>query len=160
MLLMIQIIFIGIFATLFMDVIAYIREKLFQIRSLNYAFLGRWILLWKDGTLTHENITLVPVVKFERVIGWFIHYLIGIFWVYVYLVLDHLLNFNSLFLSSISFSLLTTLISFLILQPALGFGFFALKTPNPLISIKNSLLAHLFFGIGLYLSYMWIRPMF
>lgn len=41
---------------------------------------------------------------------------------------------------------------FLILQPAFGFGVAASRTPRPWLARSLSLLAHLAYGIGLYLA--------
>lgn len=153
MLLIVNSIIIGVLSTIFMDVVAWLREKICQITPLNYAFIGRWCLSWKDGQFIHKNITQSPSRKFEAVIGWCIHYFIGIFWAYLYLILNLYYSFESFFAYTLIFSLCTTFAPFLIVQPALGFGFFATNTPAPLVSIKNSLIAHAFFGLGLYLSY-------
>nr|WP_174505659.1 DUF2938 family protein [Acinetobacter sp. Marseille-Q1620] len=153
MLLIIQSIIIGTLATFFMDVIAFIRKKYFKTPMLNYALVGRWFLSWKDGRFIHENILQSPSKKFEYISGWLVHYLTGILWAYLYLILNSIYSFKSLFLSVLFFSLCTTLVPFIIMQPALGFGFFASKMPNPLTSIKNSIITHTFFGVGLFLCY-------
>ena len=40
----------------------------------------------------------------------------------------------------------------LILQPALGAGFFSSKTPAPVFNSLKSLVTHVVYGLGLYLS--------
>lgn len=153
LIIIIKSIIIGVASTIFMDVATKLRELLFQIKPLNYALVGRWFLSWKSRTFLHKNITQSPVKKFEVFFGWFIHYLVGIFWAYLYLILNDFYSFEKIFISILIFVLLSTLVPFLIMQPALGFGFFALNTTSPLKSIKNSIISHTFFGIGLYLSY-------
>lgn len=152
MLLIVQSILIGLFSTVFMDVITWILEKLFKIKPLNYALIGRWFLYWKEKKFTHKTIVHSSPRLGESKWGWGIHYLTGIIWVIFYLILNEVYLFNSSFISILIFSLCTTLVPFIIIQPALGFGFFAKKTPNQLISIRNSLLAHIAFGSGIYLS--------
>lgn len=152
MLFIIQVILVGSLSTLFMDGMVWLRERLFQSKALNYASIGRWVLSWKDGHFTHQNINQSPAQKHEAVWGWSIHYAVGIIWAYLYMMLKNTYSFESLFISTFIFSLVTTFAPFLIMQPALGFGFFASKTPNPLNRIKNSLITHLSFGLGLYLS--------
>ena len=160
MLFIIQSMLIGALSTFFMDVVALFRERFFQIKPLNYAFIGRWFLTFKDGKIIHKNITQSSSKKFERAFGWGIHYLTGILWVYLYLILKSIYAFEHLFMSILIFSLCTTLLPLMLIQPALGFGFFAAKTPNPWLGVKNSVIAHVAFGIGLYVFYQLLMPYF
>jgi hypothetical protein len=48
--------------------------------------------------------------------------------------------------------LATVLFPFLIMQPSLGLGVAASRTPNPMQARLKSLVTHTVFGIGLYLS--------
>jgi hypothetical protein len=147
------ILFIGICSTLFMDMMSLISHQLFKINAFNYALLGRWVLYWQQKKFTHNNIQQSPPQKYEASIGWFFHYLIGILWTYLYFILSHFLHYTITLWNTIIFSIITTFIPFLIIQPALGFGMFAQKTPNPFKSMRNSMLAHLYFGLGLYLFF-------
>ncbi|WP_350307710.1 DUF2938 family protein [Photorhabdus viridis] len=47
---------------------------------------------------------------------------------------------------------ISTVAPFFIMQPCFGFGFAASKTPKPHVTGLRSLVAHVSFGIGLYLS--------
>ncbi|MBI1452908.1 MULTISPECIES: DUF2938 family protein [Acinetobacter] len=151
-LIIVQSIFIGIISTAFMDVIAWILRALFKISPMNYAFIGRWFLSWKDRKFSHNTIVQSPSKKGETICGWGIHYLTGVIWTLIYLVLNKFYVFNYSFISVFIFAVLTTFVSFTMIQPALGFGFFAKKMPNQMMSIQNSLVAHIAFGCGLYLS--------
>lgn len=143
---------IGICTTIFMDIVTVIRTKLLQVKSLNYAWVGRWVLGWPKGQFTHPNITQAAPQKHEMIVGWFFHYLIGILWVYLFL-LGHQFDLYSIdFISMMIFALITTFFPFLIMQPAFGFGFFAQRTPAPLIAMRNSLITHTSFGLGMYIS--------
>lgn len=158
MLVITQSIILGLVATLFMDIFAWLREKLFQIKPLNYAFVGRWFLYWVEGKFIHDNIVKTPPKKLEYFWGWSIHYFTGFIFAYLYLMISQTYSLHGSFIYILIFALCTTLIPFILMQPALGFGFFARKTPQPLVSIKNSLIAHATFGVGLYLSYKFIMP--
>lgn len=48
--------------------------------------------------------------------------------------------------------LLTLFAPFLILQPALGFGIAASRTPRPWLARLLSVLTHLAYGVGLYIA--------
>ena len=152
MFIIIQSVFIGIISTAFMDVIAWILKILFKIMPLNYAFIGRWFLSWTDGKFMHNTIVKSPSKKGEIIWGWGIHYVTGIIWALIYLILNKFYVLNYSFVSALIFAVLTTFVPFLMIQPALGFGFFAKATPHQIISIRNSLVAHIAFGCGLYFS--------
>lgn len=154
MLLILQAVFIGTLATLFMDLMTWCRKRFFKITALNYALVGRWMLCWKQGVFRHKNILQSPQQKYEHISGWLIHYLLGIVWAYLYLLINNLFAFEYLLLSILIFALLTTLAPLMLMQPALGFGFFASRTPHPSKSIQNSLITHLIFGFGLYFAYL------
>lgn len=50
------------------------------------------------------------------------------------------------------FGLVTVLMPFLLMQPALGLGIAAANSSNPAKARLHSLLTHLIFGLGLYLA--------
>lgn len=145
--------FLGIGATLLMDAWAWLQLRLFKTPSLNYALVGRWVGHCFKGRLAHQPIMTARPIKHERALGWLCHYLIGIAFAGL-----HLLAFGTQWLihPTLLPALLSGVISlaapFLILQPCLGFGMAASLTPTPWRARGKSLLAHLMFGLGLYLS--------
>ena len=151
--LLIQSLVIGVFATIFMDICGVIRNKLFQTQSLNYAFVGRWVLGWAKGQFHHVNISQASTQSGEQWVGWAFHYLTGILWVGILFGLSYLDLYPLNFVSIMLFALFTTLVPFLIMQPALGLGFFASRTPVPFDAVKKSIITHLCFGFGIYLGY-------
>ncbi|OTG86778.1 hypothetical protein B9T31_07250 [Acinetobacter sp. ANC 4558] len=144
---------IGILATIFMDIFSILNQKIFKIIPLNYALIGRWVLSWKNFKFSHNTILNTSAIKHELCVGWLIHYATGIGWTYLYFISSTYFNYEINLLNTLIFALITTLFPFIILQPVLGFGIFAQKTPNPLKSIRNSLIAHSLFGLGLYYAY-------
>ncbi|MEN4807109.1 DUF2938 domain-containing protein [Pantoea agglomerans] len=148
-----QSIAVGVGATLFMDIWALIQKKLFNIPSLNYALVGRWIVLMKQGRFCHNTIIQAPEQSGEKTTGWVVHYLIGIFFS---MLLILLIGKNWLQDPTILPALLTGLVSalapFLLMQPCFGFGIAASKTPAPWVARRRSLVAHLSFGVGLWFT--------
>lgn len=71
-------IFIGVGATIFMDLYALFIKTAFKIPSLDYALVGRWIGHFKQGVFAHKNILHAGKITGERALGWMAHYLIGI----------------------------------------------------------------------------------
>lgn len=149
----ITIILNGIIATLFIDIYAFIIKKIFHINSLNYNFLGRWILNFFKGRFLHTTIFNTPTIHGERIIGWISHYLIGILFSWLFIIIigeSWLLSPKPL--PAIIFGISTIIFPFIIMQPCFGFGLAGSKLPSPKFARLKSLSVHVLFGIGLYLS--------
>lgn len=144
---------IGVGATAVMDVWAVALKRYWCIPSLNLAMVGRWLGHLPRGTFTHVNIAQAAPVRDEAVLGWTAHYLIGVLFAAVLLALV-----NDQWVEAPTFApaLLAGLVSvaapFCILQPGMGAGLAASKTPHPAAARLRSLMAHAAFGIGLYLA--------
>ncbi|HDG1100077.1 DUF2938 domain-containing protein [Klebsiella aerogenes] len=149
----VQILVTGLGATLVMDLWSLFQKHILKIAPLNYALVGRWALwLWR-GKVRHKTICATPLLHGERFIGWLCHYLIGIAFAAVPLALSGADWFYAPTLATALLSGVVTLLApFLILQPAFGFGVAASRTPRPWLARSLSLLAHLAYGIGLYLA--------
>lgn len=145
-------ILIGIGATLLIDLWAIFLKKIFKVASLNFCLLGRWIAFILEGKFKHLSIAKTDTKKGECLIGWIAHYVIGIIFglTLVYLTNGWLAK-PELF-PALTFGLITVLLPFFIMQPAFGFGIAASKMPDPLQARLKSVMTHLVFGLGLYLS--------
>jgi hypothetical protein len=144
---------IGGGATLFMDLWAALQKRVLGVQPLDYALVGRWIGHLRRGRFTHGNIAAEPPIQGEAVLGWFAHYAIGV-------------AFAALLLAiwgpewarsptpgpALLVGVMTIAAPFLILQPGMGAGIAARKTPRPNIARLRSLVAHISFGIGLYVA--------
>lgn len=143
---------VGVGATLVMDLAAWLCLRLFAIQPLNYAFVGRWLIGITHGKFRHNPIMASPSEKHEFAIGWFCHYAIGVVYAYMYLILANILTLNTGNIALLLlFTLSTLVMPFFVMQPCFGFGIAANKTPHPLQVRLKSLLAHLSFGVGLYI---------
>ena len=148
----IKTILVGVGATIVMDIWAFIL-KLFNVKSLDYRFVGRWIGYFANGKFTHDKIFDSKPIQNEVFIGWLVHYLIGITFSILLVVifgvewLNHPTIFPALFVG-----LFTIVAPFFIMQPAMGSGFASSKTPHPFLNCLKSLLNHSVFGCGLYLT--------
>jgi uncharacterized membrane protein YeaQ/YmgE (transglycosylase-associated protein family) len=146
--------FIGLLGTLIADVLSLLTKKIFKIPFLDYAWVGRWFLYMKQGQFTHTNIIRSAPLSGEKSFGWFMHYAIGIViaFIMIWLFQVGLIPLNP-YLYALLFGIITVGFPFFIMQPAFGFGIAANKTPIPNIARLRSLLAHLYFGIGLSLAW-------
>ncbi|HQW45396.1 MAG: DUF2938 domain-containing protein [Chitinophagaceae bacterium] len=146
-------VFIGIGATLLMDLWGIILKQFFGIKSLDFGMLGRWVGHLFHGQFFHKNITTTTAIKGEKIIGWTIHYFIGITFAALLILLWGIeWTKHPVILPAIFIGIVTVVAPFFILQPGMGLGIAASKTPNPNKARLKSLLTHFIYGIGLYLS--------
>jgi hypothetical protein len=142
---------IGIGATLVMDLWNLFLKRTFSIPSLNYCLLGRWLRHMPAGTLRHASITAAQQKPFECTVGWISHYTIGVAFALVFVVLasgDWLAR--PTLLPALLYGIGTVVFPFFIMQPSLGLGIAASKTPKPTQARLKSLETHTVFGIALY----------
>lgn len=143
----------GIGATLVMDVWSGCQKHFLRIPPLNYALVGRWILSLPGGKFYHHTINSTPRMRGELMTGWVFHYLTGIVFAFIPLLLKGAVWFSEPTLSAGLLAGVVTLIApFMILQPALGFGIAASRTPRPWLARLLSLLTHMAYGFGLYVA--------
>ena len=145
--------FVGIAATLFIDLYAFLLAKVFKIPSLNLCLVGRWGLGLLDGKFMHQNIAASPVKHFECVFGWCLHYFIGVLFSFLFILLVGIAWLEQpTLIAACIFGLASVCMPFFVMQPALGMGIMATKTANPFQARLKSSVTHLLFGVGLYLS--------
>lgn len=149
-----DLVLIGIGATLLIDLWVFFLNKIFKVPALNYGLIGRWILTFlHTGQFKHSNIQLAPQQSAETWLGWLLHYLIGIVFVFVFiLMVGQTWLQQPILISATLFGIITVLFPFLIMQPCFGLGMFARKTQHPLRAQMKSLTVHTLFGIGIWLS--------
>lgn len=144
---------IGVGATAFMDLWALFQKRAFGIPALNYAMVGRWIGHLGSGTFCHQAIGAARPIPGERAIGWAAHYAIGVLFAGILIAMAGLgWARQPSFLPALAMGIITVLAPFLILQPGMGAGIAAAKTPAPNTARLRSLIAHTSFGVGLYLA--------
>jgi hypothetical protein len=143
---------VGLGATLLIDLWALFLRRSFDIPSLNYCLLGRWLLHMPGGRLVHDSMAAAAPKRHECTLGWVAHYLIGtgLALVFVLLASGTWLERPTL-LPALGFGIVTTLVPFLIMQPSFGLGIAASRTPRPNQVRLKSLMTHTVFGVGLYL---------
>jgi hypothetical protein len=142
---------IGTGATALTDIWGVLRKWLLGIASPDYALVGRWIVYLTRGRFRHAPISASPPVRGERLIGWTAHYLIGIAFAGTLLAIWGLEWARR---PTIGPALIVGIGSvaapFLLMQPGMGAGIAASRTPRPGSARIQSLLTHAVFGLGLY----------
>ena len=143
---------IGIGATAVMDIwLALLRR--FGIRSSSFALVGRWVGHLMQGRFAHADIARAQPIAGELAWGWVTHYAIGIAFAALLVgVVSVAWTTSPKLLPALAVGLITVLAPLCVMQPAMGAGFLASRTPTPLKNCLRSVANHAVFGLGLYVS--------
>lgn len=142
---------IGIGATLVIDAWGLVRKKLLGIPPADYALVGRWLGHMTQGRFRHERIVAARPIPAEALLGWGAHYLIGVVFALLLVAMcgAEWLRQPTL-LPALAWGLVTVAAPFLLMQPGMGAGVAASRTPRPNAARLQSLITHSVFGLGLY----------
>lgn len=144
---------IGAGATAVMDLSALVLNRLGGVPLSNYGLVGRWIAHMRHGRFRHESISASAAMPGERVIGWVAHYAIGIAYAGLLLAVFGIEWARQPTLGpALIIGIGTVAAPFLLMQPGMGAGIAASRTPRPGVARIRSLTMHGIFGIGLYAS--------
>lgn len=147
------IIITGTGATLVTDAWGLARRPLLGVPAPDYGLVGRWFGHMRHGRFHHAAIARAEPVTGERLIGWSAHYLIGIAFAALLVLLTGPGWLQAPTLApALLFGLATVAAPFLLMQPGMGAGIAATRTPAPGKARLHSLITHAVFGLGLYLT--------
>jgi hypothetical protein len=141
----------GIGATMVMDVWGVVRKPLFGWPAADYSMVGRWLGHMTYGTFRHDRIAAAAPIAGERVIGWTVHYATGVLFAtgLIWIVGSEWLRQPTL-VPALAFGIATVAAPFLLMQPGMGAGAAASRTPKPWSARLQSLITHAVFGVGLW----------
>lgn len=141
----------GIGGTVLMDVWAVVLNRVAGMPLPNWAMPGRWLGHVFKGRIFHDTIGDATPVPQERLLGWALHYGVGIAYgvIFVALVGAGWLAAPT-FLPIWIFSLVTIAAGWFLLQPGMGLGWAASKTPSPWKTRALGLVAHSIFAVGMF----------
>ncbi|CAA0093171.1 Uncharacterised protein [Zhongshania aliphaticivorans] len=154
-------ILIGIGATAGMDLWSLLRKQMFNIPPTNWGMVGRWIAYMKYGQFHHTNIAASDPFRGEQLIGWTAHYAIGIAYATLLVITGGTEWIHNPSIGpALTVGIATVVAPFFILQPGMGAGFAACRTPKPNSVRLQSVINHAVFGFGLFLSALIIKCTF
>lgn len=146
------VVLIGIGATAIMDAWLALLARL-GVRTLDFALLGRWVGHLPRGRFAHVSIAKAPPIRSERALGWIAHYAIGVAFAGLLVGIQGIAwASRPSLLPAIIVGAGTVVAPLFIMQPAMGAGFAAARTPAPLKNCLRSVANHTVFGLGLYLA--------
>ena len=155
---LIAILFVGIGATAVMDLWGIVRKPLLGVAPPDYTLVGRWVGHMRHGRFRHDSIAASAPVRGERMLGWTVHYLTGIAFAAV------LIGFWGLEWvrqptpgPALVVGIGTVVAPFLLMQPGMGAGIAASRTPRLGSARLQSVITHAVFGLGLYAAAQTVR---
>lgn len=143
---------IGIGATAVMD-LWLVLLKYAGVPMQSFAPIGRWVGHLLRGRFAHASIAQARPIAGEVALGWATHYAVGIAFAGLLFALQgRAWVLAPTFWPALGLGAATVAAPWLVMQPAMGAGIAARKTPAPLTNRVRSLANHCVFGAGLYLS--------
>ena len=144
---------IGVGATVVMDLWGLLRRALFGIASPDYGLVGRWLGGWAHGRFRHQAIAKSSAIRGERWLGWTAHYLTGIaFAALLVSAAGRRWLHQPTLVPALLVGIATVAAPLLVMQPGMGAGIAASRTPHPTAARLQSLITHTVFGLGLYIT--------
>ena len=142
---------VGAGATAVLDAWLLLLQRL-GLPTMNFVLLGRWVGHGLRGRWRHAAIAQATPLAGERGLGWLVHYLVGIVFAALLAALPGGWLQAPTLWPALAFGVGTVAVPLFVMQPAMGLGFAARKTPAPLQNCARSLTNHAVFGVGLYLA--------
>ena len=143
----------GLFATFIFDLFQSSLKYAYGIEKPKWNLLGRYFLGYKESKFIRKTLIDDEELDNELLWGYFFHYLIGIIYGIVFVILNFLLfDYPSILLAYI-FGFSTVLGAWCFLMPfAYNLGFFASKSEGRTNLLVQNLIAHFVFGTGLFIG--------
>ena len=144
---------IGIVATLTMDVLTVAAIKLRLIAPLRPQLIGRWFASIAQGQALHSDIANAPPINHEFAVAVPVHYAIGVTLALLYLLASSTFGINPRSpVAALGFALCTNLLPWLLMFPAMGYGWFGTHGPAGTRLLLSSFVTHCLYGLGLWIG--------
>src|SRR5262249_42110126 len=141
-------IFTGLMATVTMDALSGAAYGMRLTAPLPPNLVGRWFAWVARARPFHADIARAASFNHETAIALPVHYVIGITLALIYLTLTASLGVASeRIVPALAFGLATNVFPWLLMFPAMGYGFFGTQGPEGTRLLVSSLINHAFYGI-------------
>lgn len=143
----------GIVGAVLMDITETLVARAGLTSGVNVALVGRWALGLLRGQWAHADIARSPARPGEVRVGWAFHWLIGgggvaLFYAALLQATGWTLPAHRLW-GGLVFGAATSLLPWLLLLPAFGWGWFGRRGPRGSNALLASTVSHLSYGLGL-----------
>ncbi len=143
----------GVIGTLMMDALNFLASRLGLISKIDVGAIGRMAAGWTRGRFRYGHPREMAPLEHDVLFGYLAHHAIGIGLAGPFL-LAWVVAFDALPspLSALLYGLATTVVSWCVVYPSMGFRVFGLGSPEGIRAPISSLANHLFYGMGLALG--------
>lgn len=142
----------GIVGAVLMDFTETFAARAGLTSGVNVALVGRWALGLLRGQWAHADIARSPARPGEVRMGWAFHFLVGGGGVaLLYATFAHAAGFNlpiQHLWGGVMFGAATSLLPWLLLLPAFGWGWFGSRGPRGSNALLASTVSHIPYGLG------------
>lgn len=140
----------GIAGTLAMDLGAGLMRASRLAAGVPLESIGKWFASVLRGQPFHESIALSPIPALPLPAVMLMHYAIGAALGIGFVMLLTVLGVTQRrWAWALGYGLLTNALPWLVMFPAMGYGFFGAQGPAEFLLLRSSLLNHLWYGAGL-----------
>jgi hypothetical protein len=144
---------VGTVATALTDLWAIARQRISGVAPPNFRLVGRWFAYFPRRRFHHDSIAASPPLPHEHVIGWIAHYAIGVAFAAIVLAIWGVDWVRHPTIGpALIVGIVTVAAPFFVMQPGMGAGVAASRTPDPWAARRRSLVAHAAFGLALYVG--------
>ena len=142
----------GIVGAVLMDITETLAARAGLTSGVSVALVGRWALGLLRGQLSHDDIARSPARPGEVRMGWAFHLLVGgggvaLLYAAFLQVAGGTLPAHLLW-GGVAFGVATSLLPWLLLLPAFGWGWFGRRGPRGSNALLASTISHLPYGLG------------
>jgi hypothetical protein len=143
---------IGVLSTLSMDVLTGLSTWLKLAAPLPPNLVGRWFASVARAQPVHADIARSSPVSHEFFLALPVHYAIGTALAALFVWTTSALGLPRGLGVSLAFGLCTSVLPWVLMFPAMGYGFFGANGPDGTRLFVSSLISHAFFGLGLWIA--------
>lgn len=142
----------GLGATAILDLWLLLQRRL-GIATLPMALIGRWSSEVFRGRFAHAAIRQVAPVRYEAALGWTVHYAVGVMFAAALPIVAGAQWFTAPTPGpALGIGIASAVLPAFVMQPAMGFGMAASRTPTPFRNCLRTLVNHTVLGLGFYVT--------